>query len=137
MKKLLYILIGLALVFVFAKVSAKFQTTWDFNGNWSYTTESSQFDLSLIQNGSTLTGSHCSTMFSGNKIDCNMDSTELSINGTVTDQNMVTVEFKSHFLRLNGKATLKKISDTQIEWAIIEEPKGEYYIPDKVILTKK
>ncbi len=139
MKKIPVVLSLATLILVFAKVFAQnkeVRSTGDFNGHWVFTTESSVFDLLLTQKGSILTGSHCSTMLKGNKIDCFMNSSDVSINGTVKDSNMVTIDFKSYFSGSSGKAALRKISTTKMEWKIIEEPKGEFYLPDSAILTK-
>lgn len=119
------------------KIKSTFQTSSNFNGYWTDGIDGSVFDLLLTQKGSTLTGSYCSTMLNGNKIDCDIDSTDLSINGVVTNSNTVTVDFKSQFSRSSGKAMIKKISDTQIKWVIIKEPKGEYYIPNSAVLSKQ
>jgi hypothetical protein len=44
-----------------------------FDGKWNFsdmTTPVVSFSLMITQNGSTITGWHCSVMFDGNFIDC-------------------------------------------------------------------
>ncbi len=137
MKKIIIIILGIVLIFVFAQVFAKNNASTDFEGRWSYSTESSAFTLFLNQNGNTLNGTHISTMLNGDKIDANVNSSQLSISGTLIDPSTADVDFKSYYSFLSGKATIKKLSDTQIEWVITQKPQGEYFIPDSVILTKQ
>jgi len=107
------------------------------SGFWTYTTETSAFDLSLSQTGGSLSGAHFSTMLNGSKVDCGIDSLDASISATVNNSNFVTVDVKSYFSGATGKATIRKINDTQIEWKLIAKPKGEYYLPDNVVLNRK
>ncbi|HUS00806.1 MAG TPA: hypothetical protein VMY77_03725 [Chitinophagaceae bacterium] len=135
MKKINNTILGMIVIILFTGFS--FQTT-EFNGIWECSSTASQFTLYLSQNGTTLSGSHCSVFQNGEKIDCRIDPTDLSIQATdVGTSNTVTVNFKSYFKNLSGKATLKKISETQIEWTITEKPQGEYYIPNTATLTKQ
>ena len=130
--------IGLLLSFVISITQGcAAQNIANFSGKWSYSTERTSFLLVLNQKGNVLTGNHCSTMAGGNKIDCFLDATDMSISGTVSDPNTVTISFKSFFSETSGKATLKKISNTQVEWTIIEEPTGEFYLPGHAVLNKK
>jgi hypothetical protein len=133
-------IVFISLLFYFAffcTLSGKTQNIANFNGKWSYSSDRTSFLLVLTQKQSVLSGTHCSTMAGGNKIDCFLDATDISITGTVTDSNLVTLTFKSFFSETSGRATLRKISPTQIEWTIIEEPKGEFYLPTSAVLFKK
>jgi hypothetical protein len=135
MKTIYNTILGMMLIMLFTRFSV--QTT-DVNGIWECSTNSSQFTLYLNQSGSTLSGSHCSVFQNGQKIDCRLDNADLSIQPTdVGTNNLITVNFKSYFKNLSGKATIKKISDTEIEWTITEKPAGEYYIPNSATLTKQ
>src|SRR5258707_14597227 len=81
------------LLFYFAFLCAlpgKAHPIADFNGQWSYSSGRTSFLLVLTQKQSVLSGTHCSTMAGGNKIDCSPDGTDMSITGTVTDSNLVT-----------------------------------------------
>ena len=140
MKECRFAFIAICLLLCFTAAfnsKSEAQNIGNFSGKWDFTTEGSSFQLLLTQKENAITGSHCSTMLSGNKIDCFLNSTDLSITGTVADSNKVTIDFKSFFSGTTGKATLKKISATQIEFIIIEEPEGEFYLPDRATLTKK
>jgi hypothetical protein len=76
-------------------------------------------------------------MLGGRKVDCGFDASDLSITAVINDPNFMTVDVKSYYSGSTGKATLKKISASQIEWRLIQEPAGEFYLPDQVILTKR
>jgi len=133
-------IVFISLLFYFAflcTLSGKAQNIANFNGKWSYSSDRTSFLLVLTQKQSVLSGTHCSTMAGGNKIDCFLDATDISITGTVTDSNLVILTFKSFFSETSGRATLRKISPTQIEWTIIEEPGGEFYLPATAVLFKK
>jgi hypothetical protein len=132
------LLAGILFYFSFLNATAtEAQGIASFAGRWSYTSPRTSFLIIITQKESALSGTHCSTMAAGRKIDCYLEATDISITGTVTDANLVTVTFKSFFSETSGKATLKKISPTQIEWTITEAPKGEFYLPSKAVLIKK
>lgn len=135
MKRSLCLIIGLAIVFAL--------TAWtsprvaDFQGHWESSTEGSAFTLTLTQASKKLTGAHCSVQQKGNRIDCGLDDSEVSISGTVSDPTTVTVSFKSFYGRSSGKATIKKLNATTIEWTIIQKPQGQFHIPMHAVLTKQ
>jgi hypothetical protein len=108
----------------------------DFTGSWSYTTQSSQFHLHLTQNGNSIVGYHCSIMDNGNRIDCSDDYTDLSIKGVVIEPNTISVSFRSYYSLSSGRATIRKITDTNIQWKIDVKSNEVYYIPDSAILVK-
>lgn len=110
--------------------------TANFQGTWKSTTARSEFTLSLKQLSSELTGSHCSVQLDGNRIDCGPDDSDVSITGAVNDPAVVTVSFKSFSGGSAGKATIKKLTSTTVEWTIIQKPRGEFYIPSHAVLTK-
>lgn len=135
MKKI--ILVYISLVFFAFNVYAQ----QDFNGHWIFETESSAFSLTLNQNTNQLTGYHCSTMFNGNFIDCEVPGefamyNGISIIGTIIN-NVATVTFKSTYCMKSGIAKITKIDNTQIHWKIITKPQGVYYIPDECMLKKQ
>lgn len=109
----------------------------DLQGHWKSTTTTSEFTLSLNQVSNKLTGSHCSVQQSGNKVDCGLDESDVSISGIIDDSAIVTVEFKSFFGVSVGKATIQKLTSNTVEWNIIQKPHGEFYIPMKAVLTKQ
>jgi hypothetical protein len=134
MKNLYSIFLGIALI-VFLSALVPFQVA-NLQGSWKSTTDNSEFILYLDQPSNNLTGSHCSVQQNGNRIDCRLDDTDLSISGRVNDATTVTVTFKSFSGGATGKATIKKVTPTTIEWTIIKKPQGEFYIPMNAVLTK-
>lgn len=109
----------------------------NFSGKWHVETETSSFDLNLSQVNNILSGSHCSVQKGGNKIDCVLDDTDVSLTGTVGDSDSAVVTFTSQLSLKNGTASIKKISDTEIQWKIISDPQGSFFIPDQATLTKQ
>ncbi|MDR7211866.1 hypothetical protein [Flavobacterium piscis] len=110
----------------------------NFQGKWKISsTDTDEFILTLNQNNSVLTGSHISVQLNGDKIDSTLDTTDISINGNVSSNTQVLVTFTSAFSNTSGKATLTKISPTEIAWKIVTPPSGEYYFPKEVRLYKE
>ncbi len=75
-------------------------------------------------------------MLNGNRIDA-ADSAEITINRTAIYPLPATVNFERGYCLNYGKATITKLSDTQIEWVITEKPNGQYYIPNRDTFTKQ
>ncbi len=124
--------------FIIAFFSFFYYDTSDFSGEWEFENDKTVFSMTLTQNGTLVSGNHCSSQFEGSKLDCAIDETDLTtITGTVTEADSVNVTFKSVFCGLTGQATIKRISSTQIKWTITQEPQGEFFIPMNVILTKQ
>jgi hypothetical protein len=109
----------------------------DFSGKWHAETVTSSFDLNLSQVKNKLIGSHCSVQMSGNKVDCVLDDTDLSLTGIIENPSYVLVTFTSQISQKNGTAKISKIDETTIEWKIITKPVGEYQIPNQIIMKKK
>lgn len=109
----------------------------NFTGKWHTETASTSFDLDLTQNKNALRGSHCSVQNGGNKIDCVLDETDISITGIVGNSSTVTVTFTSQFSQKKGSAKITKMNDSTIEWEIITKPKGVFYIPSHTTLKKR
>ncbi len=107
----------------------------NFNGTWNWSSTTANFTLVISQVNNIVTGNHCSVSDNGERIDC-AESTESSINGTVQG-NYLTVTFTSSFSMEKGIAIIRWIDNSSIEWEITQKPKGEYFIPNKVILTKQ
>lgn len=108
----------------------------DFSGKWHAETVTSSFDLNLSQIENKLNGSHCSVQMSGNKVDCVLDDTDLSLSGIIENPSTVLVTFTSQICQKKGTAKISKINDTTIDWQIITKPNGEYQIPDHITLKK-
>ena len=125
-------------VFIVATFSYYYYNTTDFSGEWDFEGTDTDFSLTIIQNGTTISGTHCSVLYGGKKIDCSIDESDPpSVTGTASDDDSVIVIFKSTVADKVGQATIKRISATQITWNITQEPEGEYFIPKSATLTKQ
>ncbi|MDR2906778.1 MAG: hypothetical protein LBU91_02165 [Bacteroidales bacterium] len=111
-----------------------------FNGHWSHSTESSNFNIVIEQIGDSIKGGVCAVMQNGDFIDCAMydeDDGFISIKGTIVE-NVATVEFWSTYANGWGKATITKNDDNQLIWKIITEPStGVSFIPTESNLTNQ
>ena len=75
-------------------------------------------------------------MQKGDRIDCVLDKTDVSIFGKIENQTYFIVRFESQFCSKSGIAKITKLNSNTIDWQIISRPKGEYYIPDHIVLKK-
>lgn len=112
-------------------------TVPNFTGNWHTETANASFDLDLTQTKNALRGSHCSVQNGGNKIDCVLDETDISITGIVGNSSTVTVTFTSQFSQKKGSAKITKMNDSTIVWQIVTKPQGEFYLPNQATLKKQ
>ncbi len=131
------ILIVVAVALLIVSFSFNKKATTVYAGVWKFKADSTIFTLEITQIGTKLSGTHCCTLFGGNKIDCAVEPDEVSITGTASNADSVSVSFKSSFCNKTGRATIKKISPTKIRWIIRKEPAGEYYLLSDVVLVKE
>jgi hypothetical protein len=83
-------------VFIVATFSYYYYITTDFSGDWDFEGTDKDFSLTIIQNGTTISGTHCSVLYGGKKIDCSIDESDPpSVTGTASDDDSVIVIFKS------------------------------------------
>ena len=73
----------------------------------------------------------------GRKVDCVLDYKDVTIAGTVNNSASMLVTFISQFSQKKGTASITKINDSTIEWKILTKPKGEYYLPNQMVLKKR
>jgi hypothetical protein len=107
----------------------------NLTGKWSYEWSTGDFDLTLKQKGSTISGYHCGVMYNGNRIDCFDDTTDVSIKGRVKD-NVAFVTFHSFYSDSIGEAKIILLSPLRIEWVITKAPGGDYFVPNKAFLKR-
>ena len=110
-------------------------TEQSFEGKWHYKDDSYRcsFVLTLQQKDSVITGDHSSVMLGGNRIDSAID--KQTVEGVVKDGEAI-VSIKSMYGLGTGKARLTFVGRDSIHFKFIEEPEGEYYIPDDVVMVK-
>ena len=109
----------------------------DFSGKWHAETATASFDLNLTQIKGRVSGSHCAVQMGGQKIDCAIKDNDVTITGNANNSTSVKVTFISQFSQTKGMATITKMNDSTIEWRIIIKPKGEYYLPNQMVLKKQ
>ena len=109
----------------------------DFSGKWHAETATATFDLNLTQLKGRISGSHCGVQLVSRKVDCALEDADVTINGYANNSASVKVTFLSQFSQNKGTATITKMNDSTIQWRILTKPKGEYYLPNKMVLTKQ
>jgi hypothetical protein len=73
----------------------------------------------------------------GQKIDCAIKDNDVTIIGNANNSTSVKVTFISQFSQKKGTATITKMNDSTLQWRIITKPKGEYYLPNQMVLNKR
>jgi len=86
-------------------------------------------DLNISKNTNTVSGTLCYVTRFGNRIDCFN-----KFEGTVY-KKQVFFNFNSSLGAKNGEAKII-FNDNNINWELLKEPLGEYYIPHTATLTK-
>ena len=109
----------------------------DFSGKWHAEAASASFDIKLTQIKGSLFGSHCAIQLGGSKMDCVLKDSDVTITGFANNSASVNVTFISQFSQKSGTATITKMNDSTIEWKILTKPKGEFYIPSRMVLKKR
>lgn len=109
----------------------------DYSGKWQSESANSSFELNLIQTNEKVRGSHCSVQLNGNRIDCFFEDTDITIFGDADNSDSIRVTFISQMSQKFGIAKIKRLNNTSIEWEILTKPQGEFYLPNKIILTKQ
>jgi hypothetical protein len=108
-----------------------------FGGKWSSVSDTISLDLTLSQNGDSITGYHCSVTANANRIDCSTDGNVfgITLRGTIKG-NSINVTFMSTYSMKTGEAVITKKGKYLI-WKITKAPDGEFYIPMEATLIKK
>ena len=109
----------------------------DFSGKWHAKTVTASFDLKLTQIKGRVSGSHCAIQLGGSKVDCVLKDNDVTIIGNANNSTSVKVTFISQFSQNKGTATITKMNDSTILWRILTKPKGEYYLPNQMVLKKQ
>jgi len=109
----------------------------DFSGKWHAETATASFDLNLTQIKGRVSGSHCAVQMGGQRVDCALKDDDVTITGNANNSASVMVSFISQFSQKQGTATITKMNDSTIEWRILTKPKGEYYLPNQMVLKNR
>ncbi len=129
------IIISILIIGIFA-VKGKCPVA-NFQGNWKDQIPARAFSLKLNQASGNLKGNHCAITPDGNRIDCALDDTDVSITGTISNADSVIVTVKSFYSNTTGTAVIKKIDDNTISWRILTAPLGVFYIFNSAILIRQ
>jgi len=70
-------------------------------------------------------------------VDCALKDDDVTITGNANNSASVKLAFISQFSQNKGTATITKMNDSTILWRILTKPKGEYYLPNQMVLTKR
>lgn len=108
-------------------------TIQNYEGKWHYKDDRCSFVLTLQQEDSVIVGKHSSVMLGGNRIDAAFR--EQTVNGVVKNGEAI-ISIKSGYGNGIGKARLTFVGQDSIRFKFTEEPEGEYYIPDDVVMVK-
>lgn len=108
-------------------------TIQNYGGKWHYKDDRCSFVLTLQQEDSVIVGKHSSVMLGGNRIDAAFR--EQTVNGVVKNGEAI-ISIKSGYGNGIGKARLTFVGQDSIRFKFTEEPEGEYYIPDDVVMVK-
>ncbi len=110
------------------------------SGNWAWEYDNGKHitEITLENiNSNTLQGNYCSTFYSGSKIDCNENLNDFCIQVSSTSTNVFEGTFKSSFCEELGILRLTyNPAEDQLFLEILNEPDGEYYLPDDVIFNR-
>ena len=111
----------------------------DISGNWNWNfKEKHSSEITLIKiNSNEYKGNYCSSYFNGIKIDCNENTTDYCLFLNKTANNIFTGTFESSFSKSIGTIKLEYLpSLNKIKITILNEPEGEFYLPNNVMFKK-
>lgn len=110
----------------------------DLNGTWYWESanHTNTTELYLVQNGNTVTGTHCSSFFNGSKTDCAEanSTTTISLNRIMTNVYEGSINSTFSDVSIPVRITLNTAAET-IEFQQLSQPEQEYYLPNNVTMT--
>ncbi|MCP9201598.1 hypothetical protein MKO06_16935 [Gramella sp. GC03-9] len=110
-------------------------------GVWFWNSENGRNSLELRilkVDDKSVEGNYCSVFNNGEKIDCNSElENEVNFLLNKTSENTYQGTFTSHYSSANGLLKIIHIPlNKKMIFEIIEAPKGEYYLPEKAVLSQ-
>lgn len=128
--------VAFLLLMTLGAVSEYAQKSDNFQGNWVWKQGAEEFELTLKQDDTKLTGYHFAIGQNGNKVD-EADSTgEPSIIGTIKG-NTARIEFTSAFPDGDGKGMATLVFRRRHLYWKITSSSGEHYLPLSAIMSLK
>lgn len=126
----------IAIVLISSLSFSQISDTW----YWNYGDNKHSFKLDIELTDTNLKGFHCSTFHDGKKIDCienTSDSDDHSIDLTEVSSNVYEGTIKSGYSNTIGTVRLTYLAATdEVVFEIIEDPIGEFYLPNNIRLNK-
>jgi tetratricopeptide (TPR) repeat protein len=109
----------------------------NFNGVWLWKAKDSSYELHLVQKGQKIKGAHFAAIGDGRRCDNqeHPDLTGPSIVGKVVGSK-ADVQITSSYSDTAGRATMT-LDKGKLRWHVTKKPKGEYWFPDSVVLSRK
>ena len=135
-KRFVTLIVAFLLLVTLGAATEYAQKSKDFQGTWTWKKGAEEFELTLKQNGSKLTGYHFAVGQNGNKVDEADTKGEPSIIGTIED-NTAKIKFTSAFPDGNGKGTATLVLHHRRLYWKITSSSGEHYLPLSAILKAK
>jgi len=109
----------------------------DFSGTWSWSSDSSYFDLTLQIQGNKLEGYHEAGLMDGSRIDAVLPDEAPSVSGTISG-NMANIAIRSGYSPdVNYQVNLTLTDADQAEWIVTVSMVGETWIPHKCLLRRQ
>lgn len=99
---------------------------WDLNNN------NKDFSISIKKNSNLYVGGYDSVVGSGRIIDDNDNAFRFK----ATKNNIIKTKIKSGITGNIGLVQIKILNNKKIEWLVLREPQGFFYVPKKAILHK-
>lgn len=112
----------------------------DLSGPWYWTSDDGRHNLEILlqfDETNVMNGNHCAIFYNGEKVDCVEEEERFSIALLKIAENVYRGTIESGYSSTKGKVSLNYNSrQDYMEFAISEAPAGEYYLPEKAILTR-
>ncbi len=119
---------------VFILITSGVAVGSNFSGQWCWDKDSDVSAFSIVINkvSGMYRGGYCSVTLSGNRIDDN----DMAFSFKATDKNIIKTKLKAGITGNIGLIQLENFNDKKLVWLVLQEPKGEIYVPQKAILHR-
>ncbi|WP_274475045.1 hypothetical protein [Mangrovimonas aestuarii] len=111
----------------------------NIEGTWQWENQKGEHTSVLsikAIDGNSYQGRYCSVFFEGEKIDCNKRMDDFNVEIKMISPNRFEGTFKSNYSQKKGTLELTHYPKKgQLKLEIIDQPKGEYYLPDDAVFV--
>ena len=108
-----------------------FEGKWD----WVHNSEKRDFSVTIKYNRDTLSGTYCSIMQAGSRIDCG--NGDVSFSTEIPIRDTLITSFNSFYQEGTGKVQLTLAHKDTLKWIILERPSVPCFAPDSAMLVKE